>query len=164
MSILSREDLVGLLHYAPDSGDFTWRVRPAAGVPEGSVAGTTLKSGYRSIRIGRAGYRAHRLAFLYMTGHWPAGDVDHIDGDRANNRWANLREATRSQNMANRGATRTNPTGTKGVCWDEQRHGWRAAITVDRKRIHLGIFGDAAQAQEAYWLAARQHFGQFARK
>ncbi len=164
MSILSHDDLIKMLHYAPESGVFTWKVRPAMGVAPGSVAGTTLKQGYRATRIRGVNYRMHRLAFFYMTRRWPVGDVDHIDCDKANNRWSNLREATRSQNLANRGATQKNSHGNKGLVWDARRRKWRAVIVVNYRRHYLGIFDDIEEAKGAYWNAAQQHFGEFARR
>ena len=164
MSALSHELLKNLLHYEPDAGVFTWKVSPAQCVPKGSVAGTIMKIGYCAVKIQGTNYRAQRLAFFYMMGRWPSRDIDHIDGNKQNNRWVNLREATRSQNGANRGMTKKNSSGYKGVAWDEKLQKWRAAIGVNYRRIHLGLFESADQASTAYLAAARQHFGEFARK
>lgn len=164
MSTLTHRVLLGLLHYEPGSGAFVWKVRPSIGTPEGAVAGTTLTQGYRSIRIKRAGYRAHRLAFFYMMGRWPLDQIDHIDGDRANNCWANLREASRSQNGANRGAPNKNSSGHKGVQWNAKLGKWQVAISAKGKKIHLGVFDDVDRARAAYLMAAHQHFGEFARQ
>jgi hypothetical protein len=100
---LTAERLRELLHYDPDTGDFTWRTARKR-IPAGAIAGT-VERGFRRITIGggRHGprYSAHRLAWLYMTGAWPNGYLDHINRDPDDNRFANLRLATNSQNQAN---------------------------------------------------------------
>jgi hypothetical protein len=104
---------------------------------------------------------AHRLAYLYMTGRCPADQIDHKDGNRSNNCWDNLREATGSQNQCNRPARRTNKLGLKGV--HKRRYGYRAELKGDGRRIDLGSFPTAEAAHEAYVAAAKQFHGEFAR-
>lgn len=98
-----------------------------------------------------------------LNGESAGKDVDHIDGDGLNNSRANLRVATRGQNSANRGATRSNKSGHKGVSWHAPRKKWRASIKVDRVFMHLGLFTNREEAARAYDHAARHHFGEFAR-
>src|ERR1700719_1662744 len=104
MNILEAIDddrLRELLSYDPETGVFRWLVRKRQNVKAGDVAGSFDGCGYCKISIDRRAYKAHRLAWLYMTGEWPPAEIDHINMNRADNRFANLRLATRHQNMAN---------------------------------------------------------------
>lgn len=159
---LSYELLRELLAYDPDTGIFTWKVDVARNVKAGSVAGSTVGIGYRNIRIYRLAYRAHRLAWLFMTGKWPIDMIDHINGVRDDNRFANLREATCEQNRRNSGKHAASGSGFKGVSWKEGR-GWRAYIHVQGKQRHLGYFSTPGKAHAAYVAAAKKYHGEFAR-
>jgi hypothetical protein len=100
---LTQARLKELLHYDPESGAITWASRPSSRVKVGMLAGKVHPTqGYRQVRADKSLYYAHRLAWLYMTGEWPAADVDHINHVRDDNRWSNLRGATRSQNITSR--------------------------------------------------------------
>jgi hypothetical protein len=161
---LTAEHLRRVLLYDPYTGLWMWRQggkgRPR--VPDW-MPGTLMKVGYLSISVDRLAYYAHRLAFLYMTGAWPKEQTDHIDGDRTNNRWSNLREATGSQNKQNKGIRQDNTTGFRGVYRHEDGK-FVARIKVGDKRINLGSFDTAEQASEAYEKAAKEAFGLFYRK
>ncbi len=137
-----------LLNYDMESGIFTWAIRRGPS-GEGSVAGTIDKYGYRVICINRKLYRAHRLAWLYVTGAWPANDIDHINGIRHDNSFKNLREATRSQNNQNRNA--------KGYYWHKQNGVWQAQIKVNRNHIYLGCFKNEEEARDAYLTACSKY-------
>jgi hypothetical protein len=117
--------------------------------------------GYVLVGVDGPQYLAHRLAWLYMTGAWPDAEVDHIDGNRANNAWSNLRLASRSQNIANSGLRVTNTTGFKGVF--KARKKFNAKITVNYKSVNLGNFDTKEEASAAYKRAAQAAFGEFAR-
>jgi hypothetical protein len=162
--MITAERLHELSHYDPDTGNFTWLVRTARNVHVGDIAGWLNGGGYRQIQIDGRVYPAHCLAWLYQTNEWPA-EIDHINGDRADNRWCNFRLATHSQNMGNQKARSDTTSWFKGVYWDKRRSKWRAVISINGKRISLGSF-DADKpylAYAAYALAARKHFGDFAR-
>ena len=160
-TLISAERLRELLRYDPGTGDFTCLVdRGKAKI--GTVAGTINPEGYVIIEIDHRSYRAHRLAWLYMTGEWPKGQVDHRDGSRAYNAWSNLREATQTQQNGNRGVDRRNTSGLKGVSWHKHSQRWRATILFEGRCRHLGYFDEKAVAHEAYCTAARQLFGEFA--
>ena len=164
--MLTQETLRALLHYDPESGQFTWLVNRGSRARKGNVAGRiTTHSGpfYREIIICRRVYQAHRLAFLYLTGAWPIGNVDHWDMNGLNNRWANLRVATLSQNAANTGRYLTNTSGFKGVTMHRQSGRWQAQIKQHGKSIYLGLFNDPAVAHAVYVAKARELFGEFAR-
>ena len=98
---------------------------------------------------------AHRLAWLYVNGYCPPGDIDHINGDRAANRISNLRLATRSENLQNQSkAQKHNKTGLLGV--SHRRGKFRAQIRVDGKKMHIGTFPTPEEAHTAYLEAKRQ--------
>lgn len=157
---LTQARLKELLHYDPGTGVFTWRFSRRR-VKRRDVAGSDNGSGYISIAIDGGRYRAHRLAWLYMTGKWPNGDVDHVNRCRSDNRWENLREATRSQNCANRPLAAENTSGARGVSWSKRDEKWRAEIRVNGKIRYLGVYSDIGDAAAAYSSAAEKAFGEF---
>lgn len=159
--LVSRERLLAVLNYDPETGVFLWKVG-LSNVVAGSVAGY-ISRGYRLIAIDGRNYFAARLAWLYITGEWPEADVDHWDLDKSNDRFGNLRAATRSQNNANAPAPKTNRSGRKGVHWHAQRRKWVAAISVENRTRYLGIFEDIDAAAAAYQAAAIERHGEFAR-
>jgi hypothetical protein len=163
VATISQSRLKELLHYDPETGVFTWRVAAANCIQAGDIAGSPNGDGYRQIKIGGRPYLAHRLAFLFITGEWPPGEIDHKNADRTDNRWANLRAATRSQNMANGRKLAANTSGFKGVYWCQRERRWMAAIGVDGKRIYIGRFDTPESAHVAYAAAAIKYYGQFAR-
>lgn len=152
---LTAERVRELFNYDPETGVFTRRVGRRAGTKAGDIAGSVKPSGYRSIWIG-ANYMAHRLAWLYVHGTWPDGQVDHINQIKTDNRLANLRVVTHAQNMENRLPYRTNSTGLRGVYRRKTQpdHLFYAAIKVNRKTINLGAFRTAEEAHAAYCAAA----------
>lgn len=162
------------MRYEPDTGNFIWLVlRNSHGgkVKPGAVAGTRVveKNGDKRIIIGVFGkyYRAHRLAFLFMTGKLLPRhiDVDHEDGDDFNNRWSNLRPATRGQNNWNNHNIRCdNKSGVRGVSWSIQAGKWTARVTVNKKVIHLGNFAKLKDAAKVRRAAELKYFGQYAPK
>ena len=161
--MITQLQLKEVLVYDPESGIFTWISTRNNFRKAGSIAGSVNKFGYIRITIDEKRYMAHCLAWLYMTGEWPKRDLDHQNLDKADNRWRNLREATRSQNIANTSLNSSNSSGVKGVCWHRRRKLWQAAITCDGRRIHLGYFDVLAEAGSAYELASKELFGEFAR-
>jgi hypothetical protein len=160
--VITAQRLRELLHYDPETGVFTWLVKPSkrARIRVGDVAGNVGPDGYRRIRVG-CKYLSHRLAWLWMTGEWPPHQIDHINGAKHDNRICNLRVATGSQNQANARKRSDNTSGYKGV--RPSRGRWRAEIRVNGSRRHIGIFNDPAEAHAAYVDAAVKHSGEFAR-
>lgn len=164
-----------LLDYNPKTGDLTWHERPRDMFPSdrawkcwntryaGAVAGTQKKAyGYIQLAINGTLYLAHRVIWLWMTGDMPE-EIDHQDGDTANNRWTNLRYATSSQNKMNRGARSDNTSGFKGVSFDRRRGTWNMSAESNGKRIRKTGFASAEAAHEAYCAAAAKLHGAFAR-
>lgn len=162
---LTAERLRELLAYDTETGVFRWRARPSrwSRIRAGNVAGCVKNAGYREVGLDSCRYRAHRLAWLYVTGEWPASGLDHENLNKDDNRWANLRPATVSQNGANRRLCSINTSGFKGVNWDKQTRKWRSTIMVNGKTLYLGRFDLAEDAHAAYAEAADKYFGEFAR-
>jgi hypothetical protein len=160
---LTTERLREVLHYCPETGCWTWLVNRRAGARIGNPAGNRQPAGYLKIKIDGRLYLAHRLAFLYVTGAWPPGQVDHRDLNKSNNRWSNLRKSTSSQNSANRKTRSDSLSGLKGVTWHTQNNKWWAKISIDGKRKSLGQYDCPAAAHFAYLVAADKLFGEFAR-
>jgi hypothetical protein len=117
--------------------------------------------GYHVSKILYGAYTAHRVAWAIHTGAWPIGEIDHIDGNPSNNRADNLREATRAQNMRNIKSRKGSTSKYLGVCY--VRNKWRATITVNEKKIHLGCFSCEVEAAKKYDQVAWENFGRFAR-
>lgn len=147
--VLTAARLRHLFRYNPETGIFTRNVSVSAEL-KGSLAGTRSAKGYLDIAIDRKSYRVHRLAWLYMTGFWPTAQVDHINRDRSDNRWANLREASNAENAQNRSKNSNNSSGHTGVVWDKGSGKWRAQIKKDWKLRYLGVFDSVEEAAEAY--------------
>lgn len=154
---LTAQRLRELLHYEPETGVFTRRVRTGCKTKAGEVAGGTNWAGYTQIRVDFNRYMAHRLAWLYMHGAWPQGSIDHIDGNPANNSFVNLRDVDHSANMQNqRKANRKSVTGTLGVSVGPKgKH--IAKIGIGGKTHYIGSFDTAEDAHAAYVSFKRQH-------
>lgn len=141
-----------LLKYNPDTGEFI-RLTDQPGIfEEGDIAGSLKAKGYVSIKIDYKDHKAHRLAWLYMTGSFPDTQIDHIDGDRANNEWKNLRLSSPHHNHAVMPVTHDKQGTTK----NGKR--WSAAIYFHTRKIHLGTFDTQEEAHKAYLEARRQYF------
>jgi len=171
---ISSEYLRQILNYDHGNGEIRWRVRPREHFTTnracstwnarfaGKIAGA-LFIGYRRITIDYKPYLAHRLAWLYMTGDWPSGDLDHVNLDKSSNSFTNLRLATRSQNMANTKVQSNNTSGVKGVCLDKHRNKWLVQIKHNGKKIYIGRYDTIEEADAAYAHAAAKYHGEFGR-
>ena len=150
-STLTAERLREVLDYDPETGVFT-RVLKTCGTRR--TKGSINLAGYLTIRIGDTAHYCHRLAWLYVHGSWPSGEIDHVDGDRSNNRISNLRDATRSVNNQNRKrAQRRSDSGVLGVFKDKKK--WNAKITIDGSTYNLGNYSTKDDAYAAYLGAKR---------
>lgn len=161
--MLTAERLKLLLSYNPNSGIFHHITDKG---PQGriwSLAGTVCKDGYIAITIDRKKHKAHRLAWLYVHGAWPEGQLDHKDRDKSNNRIDNLRPATRSQQIANTEKREGLSSKYKGVAWHKEDKIWRCAIVVNGVRHILGNFKSEEEAGKRYNEAALQYFGEYAK-
>jgi len=156
---LTADRLRVLLHYDPLTGIFVWLMGQRAG----QRAGRLTSGGYRQITIEGTPYVAHHLAWLYVKGEWPADEIDHENCVRDDNRFANLREATRRQNNMNARTRRDNTSGLKGASFDKDCGRWKAQICHAGRQRHLGLFDSAAEAHAAYCKAATAIDPDFAR-
>lgn len=164
---LTAERLRELISYEPETGECFWRNEARSGFGKsvlvhspGDIAGTARTDGRVVIRIDGRLYMRYRLAWLWMTGSWPHLEIDHIDGDSANDRFSNLRDASRRlncQNLRRPQATKTT-SNYLGVYANKfgQRKRWRSAITVDGRQKHLGAFWTEEEAYAAYLAAKRE--------
>lgn len=162
-SRVSREALREVLDYNPDTGVFRWRVTTSNRSIAGNIAGGRDNRGYVQIRVlGRKRW-AHRLAWLLMTGDEPDGLIDHINGDKSDNRFANLRLASRGQNSMNQ-RQKPHRALPKGVYQYDDKHGGRpyAQIRFEKQTRFLGAFDTVQAAKSAYDRAAVELFGEFA--
>jgi hypothetical protein len=154
-----RDRLRALLAYDENTGVFSWLTPTSNRVKIGDKATCRDRFGYVVIRLDGVMYKAHRLAWLYYYGEDPPTFIDHIDMDKTNNKIANLRLATKSQNQANTRARRDNALGVKGVYFDAARDKYQVKL----RRQHIGRFDALSDAIAAYKEAATRAFGCFAR-
>ena len=148
----SREYLKEILDYDPQTGIFTWKKRIAIRIMPGNQAGHITADGYVSIGIHGSQCRAHRLAFVYMLGREPGDVIDHIDGDRLNNSWANLREVSQAANIWNRPVVDLHKGVSSRWTGVSRASGgkWQACICTNGKTKHLGVFSTEEGARDAY--------------
>lgn len=160
---LTHSKLLELVNYDPETGVFTNKVKRVKS-PAGRVLGVLHPQGYMQARLLYRTYLLHRLAWFYVYGKWPKEHIDHINGDKKDNRIANLREATNSENMQNvPSALSRSKSKVRGVSWDATRNKWTAHICVDGKQKNLGRFDDLNVAAHVY-AQARQVFHPYAPK
>ena len=172
-------DFNKLLSYQPQTGLLFWLPRTASDFGFASCRQSTVDSwndrnsgrpafrtvdrdGYLRGEIRGRKYRAHRVIWQMVYGDWPDGQIDHVNGDRADNRIANLRAATNAENQWNTRVRSDSTSGVKGVTWNKQRSKWQARIEVSGRRIHIGLFDDLRAASIARDAAARRLHGAFA--
>lgn len=156
-----------LFRYDPETGEFTRLVHASSNARAGDVIrGCKAKNGYLTIRADNKLYYAHRLAWLYVHGKWPSAneDIDHINGDRTDNRITNIRRASRTENNRNRRAANKNSqSGHIGIHFSSRHGKWIAHVTVDRKFKSLGYFDTLDQAIAARQAGEARYFGSFRR-
>jgi hypothetical protein len=153
---ISQDDLKKLVSYDPETGLFR-----SLGFARGKVFDCKNGAGYIQMTLNKQFYYGHRLAWFYVHGEWPKY-IDHINGDKGDNRLENLRPATHSQNLANAKLRCDSTSGLKGVCKITEGR-WKAQIQVLCKRYNLGFYDTKEQAHKAYLAAAAQHFGEYSR-
>jgi hypothetical protein len=153
---ISQGEIKAHIAYDHLTGAFTWATS-RVGVKAGKPAGNISPTGYRRICINRVLYLAHRLAWVYVTGTWPTGDIDHIDGNPSNNAFSNLRDVPTAMNVQNvhKARSDTKHSSLIGVGFHKRDGLWRARIRAGGKRRTVGYFSTEAEAGAAY-LAAKQ--------
>lgn len=149
--------LLELLDYDPETGIFARKWKLKGRKQLGAKKGTR----YISIAVDGMNYWAHRLAWFYVHQKWPAHHIDHINGNKRDNRLCNLRECTHAGNMMNRKIQSNNKTGVKGVFLNSDGR-YQAEIGIGGKKKYLGAFQDLASASKAYDEAAKKIHGDFA--
>ena len=147
--LIDQQDLWDLLLYRPDTGMFVWK-KKRRGIKTNVPLGTDNGFGYLRITVLGKSYYAHRLAWFYMEGEWP-DQVDHINGNKSDNRWENLRNVNVQQNAQNKlKAQKNSDSKILGVSWHKKAKKWQAHICVYKERKYLGLFKHINEAQEAY--------------
>jgi len=165
--VLTAERLRQLLHYDPETGVWTWRVSRSP-ARASDVAGSVFNDGYRYICIDYRSYGAHRLAWLWMTGLFPPAEIDHINLDRVDNRWNNLRAATQTQNKQNTSTHKGSWTGVKGVSLRRSKQGrcsaaWLVQIQANGKTHCRTCHGTLDEAAGVYAKLGKELHQDFAR-
>jgi hypothetical protein len=159
---LTQERLKEVLDYNPETGVFVWKVQNGKRIKAGDIAGNVNKRGYTAIGVDCNLFRAHRLAWFYVYGKWPNDLIDHINGQRSDNRICNLRDVSNQVNLQNQKRATSGKTSTEylGVYKTTNIKPWRAQIDVDKKTRHLGYYKTPEEANETYLKAKRMlHVG-----
>lgn len=159
---MNQQRLKQLLSYDPATGVFVNLTDRAGNCKAGCVAGSVRKHGYIAITLDGKSYYAHRLAWLYVNGEFPAFYIDHKDGDGTNNRIDNIRIATPSENQCNGKPSARNTSGVRGVTWSKAACKWMAQIAKAGKTYHLGLFHDIKDAEAAVTKARESLHGDYA--
>lgn len=145
---ITQKEIMEYLEYDPDSGIFTARKRHGTRWIEGKQVGHKNKAGYITVSLLGKIRKAHRLAWIYVHGEDIENyEIDHVNGDKSDNRICNLRLSTHQQNMFNMKKKSTNNSGVKGVHFDRRCNKWRAQTSINKKRVHLGLFDTRQAAQ-----------------
>lgn len=158
----TQKRVMQLMRYDQNKGHFIRIANLPNGVKAGEIAGIggITTSGYSTIRIDGVRYASHRVVWLYMTGQWPSNQIDHINGNRTDNLWSNLRAATQSENAQNTSTSVGSKTGHQGVHFHVRDKTFIASICVDKKRKHIGSFKTLNEAVNAR-AAAKQELHKF---
>lgn len=156
MREITQAELKEKMKYDPETGEFLrFRKMKKIWVKSGTVSGIRKK--YVYMTINNQPYRAHRLAWLFLYGKWPDGQIDHIDGDGTNNKLSNLRDVTASENQKNRKLSKGNISGYNGVYLNRRYGTWGASIKTANKLIYLGHYLDKEDAIKARKLANEKY-------
>lgn len=132
-------------------------IRSLSGRAKGRIEGAKSPNGYLKLRLDGVNLYAHRVAWALVHGSWPENDIDHINGERDDNRLSNLRALKRHENLQNMRKRRPGRSGVRGITWDKQTQTWRAQLSAQGKRINIGRFRDKEMAEQAYLEAKRLH-------
>jgi hypothetical protein len=153
-NMVTQAQLHHLFDYNPETGIFTRKVKTSNSVKVGDIAGSDNGNKYIKFCVNSKLEFAHRMAWLYVYGLIPKGNIDHINGNPSDNRISNLRLVNQSQNMQNTNKWKTNTSGYKGVTWAKDKNKWVAQIWKNHKRHYLGSFDESETAYKAYCEAA----------
>lgn len=159
IKILTQARLKERLHYDPDTGVFTQKIK-VKNRNVGNIVGTSGTRGYLQCNIDGKPYKLHRLAWLYVYGVWPTHQIDHINHNTADNRINNLRDVTCAHNHQNRARRTKSASGHLGVTWHKRDARWQAHIEIDGKAHHLGYYAVLSDAIAARVAAEQQYHPQ----
>lgn len=171
---LSSEFIQECLDYNQHSGILTWKLRPrnhfetdkgwkiSSAKFSGTEAGSCNGNGYLQVHISGRICLAHRLAWVLAFGRWPKNNIDHLNGDKSDNRLSNLREATNSENQRNKNLSKNCTSGAKGVSFCKATGKWMVTLKIDGKTRFLGRFILKSEAASVAISARNQHHGAFA--
>lgn len=151
-----------LFSYDAESGKLRYKINRKQ-CPAGTEAGSIHRTGYRMVSVDHCQYLVHRLIWFLVTDSWPKNQIDHINGNRADNRITNLREATNAQNMLNSTARKTSSSGIKNVYYQASHKKWRVRIRIDGKPKSFGLYTNQSDAEKVAIAARNQFHGQFAK-
>ena len=161
--MITQERLHDLFEYRED-GNLIWQVSSSNRVRIGDTVGYLNISGYYRVQINGKKHFLHRLIYMYHHGHLTQGmDIDHIDGNPANNRIENLREITHSQNLMNAKIHKNNKTGIKGVCFLRKAKKYQVRLAINGKDIYLGCYTTLEEAKAVVKEAREKYHGEYAR-
>lgn len=161
--MITQEYIKEMMQYVDEIGELTWKKITTNRVKIGGIIGSPTTNGYKYTKLWGKRYSVHRLVWLYHHGCFPTNDIDHIDGDRLNNRIENLREATRKENTLNTGMRTNNTSGYKGVSWNKRAGKWSSEAWMNGKKNYLGLFLTPSAASNAYNTFCKEHHGEFYR-
>ena len=156
--MITQQRLFELFDYK--DGNLYWKVNRQY-IKSGSVAGTNRDDGYIVICVDQKRYRAHRLIFMFHNGYYP-NEIDHIDGNPANNKIENLRESNRKLNMMNVGRYSTNTSGYKNISWNANRCKWQVRLRVNNMNKSFGYYEDLELADLVAQEARNKYHGEYA--
>lgn len=175
-SLPAKEYLHECFLYDAASGHLIWKARPLHHFKNetgmkcvnarmaGLRAQSSLNGRYYITSINSKFYLCHRIVWCMHYGYWPDGDIDHINGNKLDNRIENLRFVDRSQNMSNVGMQKNNKSGFIGVFWASRTRKWQAVVAHKKKNIYIGTFDCPVQAAKAYNEAVLKYHGSYAQK
>ncbi len=173
---ITREYLSECFSYDKKTGFLHWKVRPVGHFKNeramnainskmaGRLAQSSLNGRYHLVAVNSKFYLCHRIVWFLHHGAWPDEDIDHINGNKVDNRIENLRPVSRSQNMSNVGMQKNNKSGFIGVFWETRAGKWKAVVAKNKKNISLGLFECPVEAAIAYNEAALKYHGSYAQK
>lgn len=159
---LTQQRVKELFDYDPISGEIRWRKPQSPRLKAGDLAGSITKQGYTNIRLDGHTYKAHRLAWLYMTGEHPPHEVDHINRIKGDNRWENLRKATKDENQWNASLRSDSTSGVSGVTFHKATGRWKTQCWANKKRYSLGSYETKEEAAAAVYKFRLERHGEFA--
>jgi hypothetical protein len=161
--MITQKRLHELFEYRED-GNLIRKINVSSNARKGDIIGTIHNRGYMTVLVDQKSYLVHRLIFLYYHGYLTEGlQIDHIDGNRQNNRIENLREVTGSQNNMNSKIRSNNTSGVKGVWWSKEKRKWRSMVKVNHKEIFLGYYTSLEEAAAVVKEAREKYHGEYAR-